>query len=248
MLKAKAIIACIGIAAAVSAQDGTTMGIVGVTRVSIPPAGGFNLVGFSFSSSTPLYLEDVFGTSQLTQGILPTLADRVYLWNGAQYEIYFQKADGLFYDGKNPFSDPKTTEVLPGTALFLQSPQSATETNFIFFSGDVLVTDSEFQSYSNLVMIANPYPTDLDLNSTNLDWSAASSGTLPTLADRIYIWNPQKSPTPGYDIYFLKPDGIWYEALMPFPLGDAVIPAGGGAFYQARQAFTNEVVRPFSAL
>jgi len=235
--------------ACVFAQSGATIGVFGVSRISIPPAGGVNLVGFSFSSSSSLFLEDVFGTNQLTQTtLLPTFADLVYIWNGSTYDIYFQKTNGQFYDGANPFGAPKTTQISSGTAVFLQSPSSATLTNYIYFSGDVLVTDFEGQSYSNLTTIANPYPTDLDLNGTNVDWSAATSGFLPTQADNVFIWNPDKAGGPGYDVYFLKSDLKWYEATLPFPLGNPVIPSGGGAFYQAKNSFTNAINRPFGEL
>ena len=229
------------------AQDIVTLGMFGFQRVSIPPAGGVNLVGFNFSSNQPIYLEDVFGTNQLVQSAaLPTLADNIYIWNGATYDIYFQKTNGLFYDGANPFGASVDVEIQPGAALFLQSPQSSSTTNVITLSGSVLLDASAAQGYAGLVTIANPYPSDLDLNSTNYDWSAASAGILPTLSDNVYIWNPAKAGGAGYDVFFLKTDGKWHEATGGFALGNAVIPAGGGAFYQAKGTFTNEVVRPFS--
>lgn len=236
---------CIAIMA--SAQETVSLGVTGIQRFEIPPAGGVNFIGFNFTSTEPLYLEDVFGTNQLTQSFLPTMADRVYLWNGSTYDIFFQKTDGLFYNGAN-ISEQKTAEVKPGTALFIQSPSASTDTNTIWISGSVSMTPFESQVYEGLVAIANPYPTAMELNSTNFDWSAATSGILPTLADNVYIWNPNKETGPGYDVYFLKPDGKWYEGKSPFPLGNPVIPVGGGAFYQAKNSFTNDVVRPFPEL
>jgi hypothetical protein len=242
-------LALVGMVSIASAQSSVTLGTFGFQQVDIPPAGGVNLVGFSFSSSSPLYLADVFGADQLTQStLLPTLADLIYIWNGASYDIYFQKTDGLFYDGSDPFGAPTTTEIQTGTAIFLQSPSGAVQTNTITLSGTVLMTDSESQVYDGLITIANPYPSEMDLNSTNFNWSAATSGFLPTLADNVFIWNPNKTGGAGYDVYFLKSDGKWYEGVSPFPLGNAVIPAGGGAFYQARNSFTNELVRPFPSL
>ena len=245
-------IALMGMVSLASAQEVVTLGTFGFQKVNIPPARGVNLIGFSFSSSEPIYLEDVFGTDQLTQtALLPTQADNIYIWNPNKvptpgYDIFFQKTNGSFYDGGNPFGDPVTAEIYPGTALFLQSPASAVSTNVITLSGSVLMTDFESQSYDGLVTIANPYPVEMDLNSTDFDWSDATSGFLPTLADNVYIWNPEKVPNPGYDTYFLKStDGKWHEAGSPFPLGQAIIPAGGGAFYQAKNSFSNDVVRPF---
>ncbi len=229
-----------------SAQEVVTLGTFGFQKVDIPPAGGVNLVGFNFTSDTPVYLEDVFGTNQLTQSNLPTLADKVYIWNGTSYDIYFQKADGSFYDVNSP-STPATTEIVSGMAMFLQSRSSASATNTITLSGAVLMTDSETNAIDGLITFSNPYPTPLDLNGTNVDWSGATKSSLPTLADKTYIWNPQKAGGAGYDSFFIKSDGKWYEVDSPSTLGQAVMPSGGGAFYSAKNAFTNEIIRPFSA-
>ena len=229
-----------------SAQDVVTLGTFGFQKVDIPPAGGANLVGFNFTSDEPVYLEDVFGTNQLKQGFLPTLADNVYIWNGNSYDTYFQKADGKFYNANSP-STPATTEVVSGMAMFLQSPSGASATNTITLSGAVLMTDSETNEIDGLITFSNPYPTPLDLNGTNVDWSGATTGFLPTLADKVYIWNPEKTGGAGYDSFFIKSDGKWYEADSPSTLGQAIIPPGGGAFYDAKNTFTNEIIRPFSA-
>ena len=243
-LKKEILIALMGMVSLASAQEVVTLGTFGFQKVDIPPAGGLNLVGFSFSSSSfdPIYLEDAFGSDQLTQGFLPTLADRIYIWDGTQYDAFFQKADGLFYNTLAP-STPVQVEVFPGMAMFIQSPVSAVATNTISLSGSVLLDDFSEQAYGGLVTIANPYPTELDYNGTNVDWSAATSGFLPTLADRVYVWNPGTST---YESFFLKNDLKWYDALSPTTLGDVVVPNGGGAFYEAKSDFTNNIVRPFS--
>ena len=235
------------VATIVSAQEVVTLGTFGFQKVDIPPAGGVNLVGFNFTSDQTLYLEDVFGTNQLTQGFLPSLADNIYVWNGSSYDTYFQKSDGNFYDVANP-STQATTEIVSGMAMFLQSPSGASATNAITLSGSVLMTDSEQQINNNgLLTFSNPYPTPLDLNGTNVDWSEATQGFLPTLADNVYIWNPEKTGGPGYESFFIKTDGKWYESDSPSTLGNAVLPAGGGAFYDAKNTFTNEIIRPFPA-
>ena len=244
-LKKELLIALMGMVSLASAQEVVTLGTFGFQKVNIPPAGGVNLVGFSFTSSDPLYLEDVFGADQLTQGFLPSLADKVYVWNGASYNTYFQKSNGTFYSLSSP-GTPATEEVVSGMAMFLQSPSGASATNTITLSGSVLMTDSEIQINDGLVAISNPYPTPLDLNGTNCDWSAATKGFLPSLADTVYIWNPEKSGGAGYDSFFIKANEKWYELSSPSTLGQAIIPAGGGAFYDANNLFTNEIVRPFS--
>ncbi len=232
------------VASIVSAQEVVTLGTFGYQKVDIPPAGGVNLVGFSFTSDQPLYLEDVFGIDQLKQGFLPSLADTVYIWNGSSYNTYFQKSDGLFYSLST--GTPATEEVVSGMSMFLQSPSGASTTNVITLSGSVLMTDSEEQINDGLITFANPYPTPLDLNGTNCDWSGATTGFLPSLADTVYIWNPEKAGGAGYDSFFIKTDEQWYD-LSSGTLGQAIIPAGGGAFYDAKNTFTNDVIRPFPA-
>ena len=234
------------VASIVSAQEVVTLGTVGFQKVNIPPAGEANLVGFNFTSDQSLYLEDVFGTNQLTQGFLPSLADTVYIWSGTQYDSFFQKTDGVFYNVNSP-STPATAEIASGMAIFLQSPAGSSSTNTITLSGAVLMTDSETNTVAGLITFSNPYPTSLDLNGTNTDWSGATTGFLPSLADNVHIWNPQKSGGAGYDSFFIKSDGKWYELDSPSTIGQAIIPPGGGAFYDAKNTFTNEIVRPFSA-
>lgn len=238
------VVMLLGMASMASAQS-VHSGIFGFQKVSIPPDGGVKLVSFSFISDQSSYLEDVFGTNQLRNGIVPSLADALYIWNGTSYDFYFQKADGLFYDGSNPFGASVTAEIPPGTAFFLQSPSNASTTNVITLYGSVLMTDYELLAYDGLITVANPYPTEMDLNSTDFDWSGATSGVVPSLADIVYIWNPDKAGGAGYESFFIRSDGKWHEITAPFALGNAVVPVGGGAFYHAKNAFTNEIIRPF---
>jgi hypothetical protein len=232
-------IVCVGIGAyAQIAKDN----IVGYEKVEIPGAGGVNLVGFNFGGAALPSLEDVFGDDQLTQTTgNPLNADRLYIWNGSSYDSYFQKTDGFFYDVMG--ETQKTAQVTAGTAIFIKSPGTA-PSKFILLSGAVLTSAAEGGSYDGLRAFANPYATDLDLNNADLDWSAATSTSseyLPALADNIFIWNPATSE---YDLHYLQSDGKWYA--WPSRVQGAVLPAGVGAFYRARQAFTNSIVRPFT--
>ena len=229
----------LGAAAVASAQDTVTIDVFGYQKVDIPPAGGVNLVGFSFTSDQTVYLVDVFGTNQLTQSTRSRNADKVYVWNGSSYDTFFQKPDGVFYDVYS--GSAATAEVAPGAALFLQSPLSASTTNVVTLSGAVLLSDSEQVAYQGLLTLANPYPADLDLNGTNVDWSAATASNRSRNADKMYIWNPG---TAQYDSFYLDASRVWQPLISS--VQSAVLPAGGGAFYDAKNSFTNSVVRPFS--
>ncbi len=223
----------------VASAQSVTSGIFGFTKVDIPPAGDVNLVGFSFSSDQPIYLEDVFGTNQLVQSTRSRNADKIYIWNGSAYENYFQKPDGLFYDVLS--GNTVSVEIASGTAAFLQSPSGSMETNTITLSGTVLMTESEQQDYQvQFITFANPYPTRLDLNSTNVNWEAATANSRSRNADKIYIWNSLNSQ---YDSFYLDASFVWQPLISAIP--DPIIPSGGGAFYEAKGNFTNEIFRTF---
>lgn len=218
-----------------SAFSQTTVSeIVGFQKVAIPPSGSYTFAGFSFTGDQPLYLTDVFGTNQLVKSNRSRTADKIYIWNGSAYDIFFQKSDGVFYDVLT--SSPATVQISSGAAMFLQSPDSATATNTVSFFGNVLVTPSEQQSYAmGLRAFANPYPTDLDLNDPSFDWSAATADNRSRNADKIYIWN---KTTGTYEIHHLDASRTW----QPSP---AIIPAGGGAFYDAKAPFNNAIFKTF---
>ena len=81
------------------------------------------------------------------------------------------------------------------------------------------------------------------LNDTNITWiadGATGHATNPTRADTVYVWNGA-----GYDSYYLKPDGKWYYVVGGAYASNAVIQVGAGAWYKARNAFTNSLVRPY---
>ena len=227
-----------------------SLGIGGAQRIVLPPAGGATLVGFHFSSPDGSSLEDVFGMDALTAADDPANADGVYLWDdGPQAFVkYFQKIDGFFYKASDPEGSQATMSLEAGDALFLRSPASSTETNSFYISGNVCVAEDATTTFSNRIVFANPYPVDLNLNSTGVDWSAATAGELPTLADRVHIWNPDKAGGPGFNHYFLKTVGgsnLWHSCVSPFPVEDPVLPAGGGAIYTAVPSFSHQIVRPF---
>lgn len=228
--------------ASVASAQTVVSDVVGFQKVEIPPAGGVSLIGFSFTSDQPLYLDDVFGTNQLVRNNRSRNADKIYIWNGTVYDNFFQKDDGFFYDVLDSSGDPVVVEIESGTAMFIQSPSSAVDTNTISLSGVVLMTNSVPQEYAGLIAIANPYPTDLDLNSIDFDWSTATANSRSRNADKVYIWN---ADSVGYDSFYLDENEVW-QAVLAETTSDPIIPAGGGAFYEAKNSFSNEIFKTFN--
>ncbi|MBM4155967.1 MAG: hypothetical protein FJ221_13225 [Lentisphaerae bacterium] len=223
---------------------------VGAVRVDVPPAGQFVLAGFNFKAigGDDATFSALFGTNQLVKNTLNTKATRIYLWDpakggGGGYWIFFQKPDGQFYN-RDASTIPTNPVIRIGEGFWVQSPNDATTNTSIFIMGEVVSTQQFDRVTPNgFFMIGNPYASPLDLNGTNLTWMAdgAFGHNLASQADNVYIFNGV-----GYDRYFLKTDGKWYVALSPFPLAtNAVIPVGSGAWYKAKNVFTNKLVRPY---
>jgi hypothetical protein len=225
---------------------------VGAVRIEVPPAGQFVMAGFSFKpiGADTITLKDLLGTNQLVKGTtLPTFATRVYIWDpslggGGGYLAVFQKADGNFY--KTAQTSVQTNPVITtGQAFWIQSPNNSATSMPIFIMGEVLSSnDTDRIHTAGFLMIANPFSAPMNLNDTNINWiadGAKGHASLPTLADNVYVWNGV-----GYDRFWLKPDGKWYSTLPGYPLAtNAIIPVGAGAWYSAKQQFTNSLVRPY---
>lgn len=229
----------------------TVLGTYGFVQVELPASGGVNLLGFNFSTgSNGLALEEIFQNGVLEQNSSPELADKVYVWDDLSqaYIAYFQQPDDQFYMVSDPGGPAVSVSIQNGDALFLKSADAASSAKQLVLSGSVSMSASTTVSYADTIVFANPYPVSANLNHGDFDWSAATSGPLPTQADQIHIWNPDKAGGAGYQSYFLKSvNGVklWHSSKAPYALTDPILPVGGGAYYSARTSFTNSIIRPF---
>ena len=80
----------------------------------------------------------------------------------------------------------------------------------------------------------------MDLNSTNVDWSVATANDRSRNADKVYIWNSLNSE---YDSFYLDESRVWQPLVSAVP--DPIVPFGGGAFYEAKNSFSNDIFRTF---
>jgi len=215
---------------------------VGYVKVSIPPAGAYNLVAFNFRAvgGGDMTLEDVFGTDQLTQGVVPTLADQVSFWNGATYDTYFQKADTKFYNVLN-IAVPVNPVVAQGTPFWLKSATTATTTNEVYLMGEVVGAANASQDLATgLNHLNSPFAADLVITNNDYQNEGGTGGIVPPLADQLSIWNGV-----GYNNYYLKQDGSWGDSITLQP-ASPVIPVGVGAWYNSKADFTTTLDRPYT--
>jgi hypothetical protein len=235
------------------AQTGevTSVNIVGYCQVAIAPSGqvvmvGLNFEGLNGASNT---LANLMGTNQLIQSNLGAQADRIYIWDpnkagGPGYYSIFQKPNGNFYSVTAPTI--ATNPVLfSGNAFWIQSANSASNTHNILLMGAVPLETSISSGFpQNLVMFANPYSVPLDINGTNINWIAngATAKNISAQADQIYVYNGG-----AYSAYYLKlSDSQWHNVIGNAVATNAIIPVGAGAWYQAKNAFTNSFAIPYS--
>ncbi len=228
--------------------------VVGYARVTVPGDGGVRLIGVNFGRSSgagPLRTSDVFGAGQLEKGDEPALADTVYIWDpgkgdGGGYDTVFQRQDGAFYAADTMAAfDP---EIPAGTAVFVRTREGTTDRQILLMGEVVHEALQNVSVPAGLSAFASPYAAALDLNQVaGAEWSGATAGVLPSLADNVWIWNPDKQVGGGYDVFFLHSNTRkWHRIDAPGVVADAAVLAiGRGAFYSARQPYVNELTRPY---
>jgi hypothetical protein len=249
------VVLAVAVAACVQADNAVySSNAVGYVEVTVPGNGGVCLIGLNLkrvNGDGPLLASEVFGTDQLEQGDEPGLADSVYVWNpdtgdSGGYATVFQRLDGAFYDAAT--MTPLDPVIPTGAAVFVRTKAGTTD-RLISLIGEVVYdTPQSMTIPAGLSVLANPYAAPLDLNSSaGTGWSGATAATLPTLADNVWIWNPDKQAGGGYDVFFLHSSTRkWHRIDAPSVVAtDAVLAIGRGAFYSARQPYANSLTRPY---
>jgi hypothetical protein len=245
----------LSVLAGLRAEDvGATSSTVGYVRVTVPGNGGVALIGLNLkraNGTAPLKVSEIFGTGQLEKGDTPALADTVHVWDpdrgaGGGFITVFQRLDGAVYDAETLAAlDPA---IPAGTALFVRT-KAGTADRQLFLAGEVVCEEVQQVAIpAGLSMFANPYVATLDLNhDVGGEWPGATAGVVPTLADNVWIWNPNKQVGGGYDVFFLHSGtGKWHRIDAPGVVAsNAVLAVGRGAFYNAREPLVNQLTRPY---
>ena len=254
MKKLGAFLAGVGLLAsatfAADSNTATSVNVVGFSAQDLPPSGKLVLVGVPFKTvgggSTTLM--DLFGTNQLRNAAFYTSADRVLLWdNVAGTYRYFaiRSSDMQFHNAQSSttWGQAATNPVVTaGMGLWIWAPSSASATNRINVSGEVISeTNKSVNIYQGLNLLSHLFSCDLDVNNSDLTNSQAVAAAFYTSADRLYVWD---SVAQTYHIWgFRLSDRKWHYADNSTQWGQGPvtnkIPAGEGFWYRR---LTNSVM------
>ena len=231
---------------------------VGYVTVKIPPSGDFNMTSMNFRKvgGGSYTMTEIFSTNQLIKSaIAPTFADRLAVWNNMNqtYDFYFQKTDNNFYViDAFPFTNMVDPEIDAGTVIWVISPFTAFQERDLTFMGEVNAADSiDIQVAANpaLTQIAANFATPMVLDGPTWVAAGATSGFIPTLADRIFTWDQDQG---AYRAYYLRNNNLWTPINDPFnnTPPPAYIELGAGAWIIRPLVSTNEytvtINRPYT--
>ncbi len=194
-----------------------------------------------------LQLNQDISVENLTGGDNSEAADRIWIWNPnrSAYDRFYYYDDGEYLgwvdDDSAEFIEdlPDWKNGIPqGTALFFKSKGTA---KTLTGSG-AIETQSEVElplADNNFTMIANPYPVATQLNGNKFKVSNLTGGDNSEAADRIWIWNPNRS---AYDRFYYYDDGEYLgwvdddsaEFIEDLPVWANGIPVGQGMYFKAK--------------
>ena len=193
--------------------------------INIPVVPGMNAVGVSLLPMDPAAdrLHDVILPEGLTFSPAEN-ADSLWTYDAVKgYAKYYLSSGNVWTNG----SSAPTATLGMGAWIKASVPtniyQVGIVTNAASFNVAAAATGASF--------IANPFPTDLDVNE-DINWTGIVTGaSTPTSSDRLLIWNGVK-----YDYYYYAVAGAttygWYSTVNK---GKApLIPAGEGFFLQRK--------------
>jgi len=189
-------------AAVVTAQTVTSANIVGYSK-NVQPAGGFIVAAPAQFAGTAggVTLDETFS------GVVG--GEKVYVYNGAAYDIYTYYAGYGWFDAAT--APAGNVFVAEGISVWLTGAATA-ET---IMSGEVPSADSVTNSVAvGFNLVANPYPVALELD--DLDLTDFVGG------EKVYVFNGA-----AYDIYTFYAGYGWFDAATS-PAGTVQIPVGQG--------------------
>jgi len=202
-----------GVAFAADSNVVSSANVVGYSQLPLEPGGVFYLTTCNFVAESNT-LVDIFGTNQLAQSGSIGSCDRVVRWDPDTdtYQTYAQYTDGNFYKANSQIEfngSPVVNPQIPlGEGLWIISSDTASSTNTISFSGDVVSVETQtVDVVSDFQILSYPYSSDIPLNDTAFNDSGATKSDTYSLCDKIAVWE-----NPTYQSYGLAADGNWYKA------------------------------------
>jgi len=120
----------------------------------------------------------------------------IQIWSGSGYTPYYFFAEAYSEDYGTTYANVWADEsqiilnktVIPGTSIWFKDPNEActlTTAGQVVSAATKVVTLAANQ----WVLIANPYPESVELNSSKVDWSGLTAGTDALSAPVIQVWN-----------------------------------------------------------
>jgi hypothetical protein len=230
----------------------TSVNVVGYVKVTVPASRGLAFVGLNFESMATggdggMTALELFSTNQLVKNNINANADKIFAWKpglggaGGYLKLY-QKLNGEFWTVGSP--SVKTNPVFySGSGIWIQSGNGAPQHTVTIMGNVPLDPQIDAARASGLNQIANPYPTDWDLNGTNVNWQTTPGVTANNVsanADKVYIWRGA-----DYAKFYLRASDYKWHNMTGGSTNNAIIRVGEGAWYVAKKAFTNGFVRPY---
>lgn len=217
--------------------------VVGMFRITVQD--GMNLVSLPlipFSNALEYVID-----SQVTGADNEGDADRIWVWNGANYEFAWlvdgvgPPYDGQWYTGNNPTTI--TLDADQGAWVQIRSGNGPAD---IYLLGEVSGMDRTIPVSVGMNLIGSCYPVSVPLVDTNLWESGLTGGDNEGDADRIWSW-----ASDHYEFFWLvdgvgEPyDGQWFKGNDPV---DRVLEPGKGYWLQVKDghpAFMWNYVKPY---
>lgn len=152
---------------------------VGYTKIKIPKPGNFNLVSINYRDigGENLTLSRIFGTNRISQNSFLTTQDRIFIYDTSNlnYNTYFQKPNGSFYNVNNPRIKADNIVIPKGLSFWIKAGNinrrynsrysSPTKTNYFLFAGEIDGTLTNKQIFTKgLNTILFPYASYSLLN------------------------------------------------------------------------------------
>ena len=235
---------------------------MGYQKLAIP-ANGYALLANPFvqigtGSSTPegYAINDMFAddTENSTAGNTASAGDQIQVWDrGLQgYSTYFFSARVTGGAAWATVAAPRVAANVTFAAgdgyWYLNR---AGESYTLNVNGEVSTEDVEVTIAPGFTLVCNPFPSDLPLNSENIDWgtAGATAGNTASAGDQIQLWDIDLQ---GYKTYFFSGrvtgGAAWATVAAPRAATTDVIPAGQGFWYLNRgEAFTITLKSPLSS-
>ena len=173
-------------------------------------------------------LGTLFGTSSVPflTGASAASADVIYIWSGAAWSAYFHNGTSWRRGGVG--GSQNNAIISPDAALFVL--RRGTSDISLTITGQVRPQVARrFMKPNGLTFLANPFPVDMVLSSTNFNNSTAwQTGASAASADTVYVWTGT-----AWSGYFHN-GTTWRRGGVGGSQDSAIIPAGSPFFVLRR--------------